>query len=209
MASLDWSQCPAVESIAGKLNGAWVLRGTRIPVTAIFENIEAGASINDLTEWFDGLDREQVKAVIEFAARSLDAPPTMQQPGQLADAHKIHNPEFVQRENAHIETGHFHDADEVIETARDALEERAQASISPAEARTGRDLIDVGNSVRGLLTDEEVDTIFNRNKSGARSVNFDEPRFRAAVREGIAQADRGEFIEEEEMDARLEQMLRS
>jgi Arc/MetJ-type ribon-helix-helix transcriptional regulator len=180
-----------------------------MPVTAIFENIEAGASINDLMEWFDGLDREQVKAVIEFAARSLDAPPTMQQPGQLADAHKIHNPEFVQRVNAHIETGHFHDADEVIETALDALEERAQASISPAEARTGQDLIVVGTSVRGLLTDEEVDTIYNRNKSGARSVNFDEARFRAAVREGIAQADGGEFIEEEEMDARLEQMLRS
>jgi uncharacterized protein (DUF433 family) len=75
MASLDWSQCPAVESIPGKVSGAWVLRGTRMPVAAIFENIEAGANIDDIMEWFDGLDREQVKAVIEFAVRSLDKAP--------------------------------------------------------------------------------------------------------------------------------------
>jgi uncharacterized protein (DUF433 family) len=75
MATLDWSQCPAVESVPGKLSGAWVLKGTRMPVSAIFENIEAGANIDDIMEWFDGLNREQVKAVIEFAARSLDKPP--------------------------------------------------------------------------------------------------------------------------------------
>ena len=74
MAILDWSQCPAVESVPGKVSGAWVLRGTRMPVATIFENIEAGANIDDIMEWFDGLDREQVKAVIEFAARSLDTP---------------------------------------------------------------------------------------------------------------------------------------
>jgi uncharacterized protein (DUF433 family) len=77
MASLNWSECPAVESVPGKVSGAWVLRGTRMPVSAIFENIEAGASINDIMEWFDGLDRAQVKAVIEFAARSLDRAPAM------------------------------------------------------------------------------------------------------------------------------------
>ena len=77
MASLDWSKCPAVESIPGKVSGAWVLRGTRMPVSAVFENIEAGASINDIMEWFDGLDREQVKAVIEFAARSPDRAPSL------------------------------------------------------------------------------------------------------------------------------------
>jgi uncharacterized protein (DUF433 family) len=76
MASLDWSQCPVVESDPGKLNGAWVLLGTRMPVVAIFENIEAGANIDDIMEWFDGLDRDQVKAVIEFAVRSLDRTPT-------------------------------------------------------------------------------------------------------------------------------------
>jgi uncharacterized protein (DUF433 family) len=75
MAAIDWSQCPAVESVPGKMGGAWVLRGTRMPVSAIFENIEAGASIGDIMEWFDGLNRDQVKAVIEFAARSLDKAP--------------------------------------------------------------------------------------------------------------------------------------
>lgn len=68
MAVLDWSQCEAVESAPGKMSGAWVLRDTRMPVFVIFENIAAGASIDDQMEWYDGLDREQVKAVIEFAA---------------------------------------------------------------------------------------------------------------------------------------------
>lgn len=77
MAYLNWSQCPAVESIPGKVSGAWVLRGTRMPVLAIFENIEAGANISDIMEWFEGLDREQIKAVIEFAARSLDRAPEL------------------------------------------------------------------------------------------------------------------------------------
>ncbi len=75
MATLDWSQCSAVESVPGKVSGAWVLRGTRMPVSAIFENLEAGANIDNIMEWYDGLDREQVKAVIEFAARSLDEAP--------------------------------------------------------------------------------------------------------------------------------------
>jgi uncharacterized protein (DUF433 family) len=46
-----------------------------MPVSAIFENLAAGASIDDIMQWFDGLDREQVKAVVEFAARSLDKTP--------------------------------------------------------------------------------------------------------------------------------------
>jgi len=74
-ATLDWSQCPAVESVPGKVSGAWVLKGTRMPVSAILENLEDGASLDDLMAWFDGLDREQVKAVVEFAARSLDKSP--------------------------------------------------------------------------------------------------------------------------------------
>jgi len=76
MASLDWSQCPVVESIPGKVSGAWVLRGTRMPVSVIFENLKAGADIDDIMEWFEGLDRKQVEAVIEFAARSLDVTPS-------------------------------------------------------------------------------------------------------------------------------------
>ena len=75
MATLDWSQCSAVESVPGKVSGAWVLKGTRMPVSAIFENLEAGANLDDIMEWYDGLDRKQVKAVIEFAARSLDEAP--------------------------------------------------------------------------------------------------------------------------------------
>jgi uncharacterized protein (DUF433 family) len=74
MPVLDWSQCPAVERVPGKVSGAWVLRGTRMPVATVFENLEAGANIDDILKWFDGLDREQVKAVIDFAARSLEEP---------------------------------------------------------------------------------------------------------------------------------------
>ena len=76
MAALDWSQCPAVESIPGKVSGAWVLKGTRMPVSVIFENLKAGANSGEIMEWFEGLDREQVEAVIEFAARSLDVTPS-------------------------------------------------------------------------------------------------------------------------------------
>jgi len=75
LAYLDWSQCEAVESIPGKVSGAWVLKGTRMPVAAIFENIASGASIDEIMEWFDGLDRRQVQAVVEFAARSLKQAP--------------------------------------------------------------------------------------------------------------------------------------
>jgi uncharacterized protein (DUF433 family) len=73
MALLDWSQCPAVESIPGKVSGAWVFRNTRMPVSIVFDNLEAGATIDEIVEWFD-VTPQQVKAVIEFAARSLEAP---------------------------------------------------------------------------------------------------------------------------------------
>lgn len=73
MPALDWSQCPAVESVPGKVSGAWVLRGTRMPVSIIFENLEAGANIDDIMEWFD-LTREQVTSVVNFATRSLELP---------------------------------------------------------------------------------------------------------------------------------------
>jgi uncharacterized protein (DUF433 family) len=59
MAALDWSQCPAVESVPGKLHGAWVFRGTRMPVSAVFENLEAGATVEEVAEWFH-LTRQQV-----------------------------------------------------------------------------------------------------------------------------------------------------
>jgi uncharacterized protein (DUF433 family) len=71
--ALDWSQCDAVESIPGKVSGAWVFHGTRMPVSLVFENLEAGASVEEIVEWFD-ITREQIHAVLEFAAPSLDGP---------------------------------------------------------------------------------------------------------------------------------------
>ena len=72
--ALDWSRCPAVESVPGKVSGAWVFRGTRIPVAAVFENLEDGLTIDEVAALYDGLTREQVKAVLEFAAQSLATP---------------------------------------------------------------------------------------------------------------------------------------
>ena len=72
MAALDWSQCPAVESVPGKVSGAWVFKDTRMPVSAVFENLEDGLTIDELMELYDGLTREQVEAVLDFAARSLE-----------------------------------------------------------------------------------------------------------------------------------------
>jgi len=63
-----------VESVPGKVSGAWVFRGTRMPVATVFENLKAGMTIDELLETFDGLTREQVQAVLQFAARSLEAP---------------------------------------------------------------------------------------------------------------------------------------
>ncbi len=71
--ALDWSKCAAVESVPGKVSGAWVFRGTRLPVATIFENLEDGLSIEEIMEQFD-VTREQVTAVLNFAARSLEAP---------------------------------------------------------------------------------------------------------------------------------------
>jgi uncharacterized protein (DUF433 family) len=71
MSNLDWSQCPAVESVPGKVSGAWVFRGTRMPVQTVFENLEAGLSV---TEVFD-VTPEEVKAVLRFASQSLSNAP--------------------------------------------------------------------------------------------------------------------------------------
>lgn len=71
MAALDWSQCPAVESVPGKVSGAWVFKGTRLPVATVIENLEA-LSIDEVIEQFD-VTREPVAAVLEFVAQSLRA----------------------------------------------------------------------------------------------------------------------------------------
>jgi len=65
---------PAVESVPGKLSDAWVFRGTRVPVSAVFENLEDGLTINEIVQMFDGLSKDPVVTVLEFAAQSLDAP---------------------------------------------------------------------------------------------------------------------------------------
>jgi uncharacterized protein (DUF433 family) len=74
MALLDWSQCPAVESVPGRLSGAWVFRDTRMPVSAVFDNLQAGVTVEEIIEQFD-ITREQINAVLEFAALSLDPVP--------------------------------------------------------------------------------------------------------------------------------------
>lgn len=84
MATLDWSQCSAVESIPGKVSGAWVFRDTRLPVATVIENLE-DLSIEEVMEQFD-ISREQIVAVLDFVAQSLqtEAPPPVS-----ADAHTL------------------------------------------------------------------------------------------------------------------------
>ncbi|HTE14155.1 MAG TPA: DUF433 domain-containing protein [Burkholderiales bacterium] len=67
---IDWSSCPAVERDAQRVSGAWVFRGTRVHVSALFENLEDGAQVSQFVEWFPGVSMEQVRAVLEHAARS-------------------------------------------------------------------------------------------------------------------------------------------
>ena len=74
MAALDWSQCPAVESVPDRRSGEWVFKDTRMPVSTVFENLLVGSSIEEIIEQYD-VTREQIQTVLEFAARSLDAPP--------------------------------------------------------------------------------------------------------------------------------------
>lgn len=88
MPSLDWSQCPAVESIPDRRSGAWVFRDTRMPVATVFENLELGTSIEEIVEQYD-VTREQIRAVLEFAARSLGAPPVPAGTRNGSDAHPV------------------------------------------------------------------------------------------------------------------------
>ena len=68
---IDWSKCSAVERDTEKVSGSWVFCGTRVPVVALFENLEGGASIDDFLLWFPGVTREQVEAVLEYTIQSL------------------------------------------------------------------------------------------------------------------------------------------
>ena len=87
MAALDWSQCPDVESIPGKVSGAWVFKDTRLPVATIFENLEAGSPIEEIMEQFR-VSREQINAVLRFAATSLQTPPPVNST-TLNNAHPV------------------------------------------------------------------------------------------------------------------------
>lgn len=75
MAVLDWSECSAVESVPGKVSGAWVFKNTRMPVQTVFENLEAGMSLEEITEAFD-VSADEIKAVLHFASQSLEKPPS-------------------------------------------------------------------------------------------------------------------------------------
>ena len=68
---LSWSECSAVERVPGKVSGVWLFKGTRVPVRALFENLESGATVADFLEWFPGVKQEQVEAVLDHAQRSL------------------------------------------------------------------------------------------------------------------------------------------
>ena len=86
MASLDWSQCPAVESMPGKVSGAWMFKDTRMPVATVFDNLEAGLTVEEVMEEFS-VTREQINAVLHFAAKSLEtAPPSPADVSAPADA---------------------------------------------------------------------------------------------------------------------------
>ncbi len=68
---LDWNDCRSVEQIPGKVGGVWLFKGSRVPVRALFENIKGGATIDEFLEWFPGVQREQVEAVLKHTERSL------------------------------------------------------------------------------------------------------------------------------------------
>lgn len=70
----DWRDCQAVERDPQRVSGAWIFRGTRVPVRALFENLEDGATVDDFIEWFPGVQRAQVEAVLKYAESSLLAP---------------------------------------------------------------------------------------------------------------------------------------
>jgi uncharacterized protein (DUF433 family) len=88
MTTLDWSQCPAVESIPGKVSGAWVFKDTRMPVATVFENLEAGLTVEEVMEEFS-VTREQIKAVLHFAAQSLGTPVPPPVHAAPIDAHSL------------------------------------------------------------------------------------------------------------------------
>ena len=76
----DWSACPTVESVPGRLSGAWVFTGTRIPVSALFGNLAEDPTVRDFVEWLPGVTREQVRTVLEHEVKRLDAKVKVEDP---------------------------------------------------------------------------------------------------------------------------------
>lgn len=71
---LGWENCWAVERVNDRLSGAVVFKGTRVPVAALFQNLEGGANLDQFLEWFQGVSREQAEAVLKHAEDSLETP---------------------------------------------------------------------------------------------------------------------------------------
>jgi len=88
MASLDWSQCSAVESVPNRRSGEWVFRNTRMPVATVFENLELGTTTDEIVEQYD-VTREQIQTVLAFAARSLDGPDVLAGVRDRSDARPV------------------------------------------------------------------------------------------------------------------------
>ena len=80
---IDWSKCPGVEQIPGKVSGARVFKNTRLPLYVLFDNLAGGATIHEFIDWFDGVSESEVSAVLEFAAQELRADLL------VADAHPV------------------------------------------------------------------------------------------------------------------------
>ena len=68
----DWEKCPAVERTPGRVSGAWVFTDTRLPVSALFENLESGATVEEFMEWFKPVDEWKVRAALQHVADSLN-----------------------------------------------------------------------------------------------------------------------------------------
>lgn len=64
---IDWTECDAVDRDPERVSGAWLFKGTRVPIRALFENLESGATIDEFLDWFPGVPRDAAEAVLKFA----------------------------------------------------------------------------------------------------------------------------------------------
>lgn len=71
---IDWSSCPGVERIPGKVSGAWLFKGTRLPVSVLFGNLAAGATLDEIVEWYGGVTKGELEAVLEYVADTFASP---------------------------------------------------------------------------------------------------------------------------------------